>query len=331
MADIQYGFGRLIAEDKRDWPVGKLTAMIERGEAMPVAWNFPIPPLNQALTQHCVGFAWAGFKACAQARSPGDITVTDAEGHRIYYECKRLEQNPQGEDGAYLRSGAKIMQAEGVIDDYAWADFYEAEDWTQKYGPVVMGTWWYSSMKRPTPSGVITVSGGIGGGHAWLRHADKQAPADNGGINSWGTWGANGRFYLSDLDLYRLHEERGEAICAVKRVKVEPHWPDLPEMNDDDLLSQHFVFVRGVMKGYPDGLFWPGIPVSVHQVGTVAVRLGIRKTNRWNHADDYTLTAKRGWIHQELPMLRMDDLERPLDDVTRFAFMLMCGRYLRGA
>jgi hypothetical protein len=71
---------------------------------------------------------------------------------------------------------------------------------------------------------VVTVSGPVAGGHAWLWTMDQQTYAHNGGVNSWNGWGMNGRFYISDPDLYRLHNEGGEACMAVKFVKpIKPN------------------------------------------------------------------------------------------------------------
>jgi hypothetical protein len=167
----------------------------------------------------CVGFAWAAFKACAQKDAPKDPAITNAEGHRIYKECKKLEGDPTGEEGAFLRSGAKVLKAEGLIDAYAFGTFEETEHWCQTYGPVVMGTNWYHGMRYPDSKGIVTLSGAVDGGHAWLRTGDKQGPADNQGHNSWNGWGDKGKFYISNEDLYRLMDEGGEGIMAVRLIK----------------------------------------------------------------------------------------------------------------
>jgi len=216
---MQYGLGRIPSpKDPRDWPVKRLTAMIEAGEALPVAWDCPVV-LNQGSTMRCVGFAWAAFKACAQKDAPKDPAITNAEGHRIYKECKKLEGDPTGEEGAFLRSGAKVLKAEGLIDAYAFGTFEETEHWCQTYGPVVMGTNWYHGMRYPDSKGIVTLSGAVDGGHAWLRTGDKQGPADNQGHNSWNGWGDKGKFYISNEDLYRLMDEGGEGIMAVRLIK----------------------------------------------------------------------------------------------------------------
>ena len=43
--------------------------------------------------------------------NPIDDNWVDADGHKIYYECKVIEGDPGGEDGAYTRDGAKAMLA----------------------------------------------------------------------------------------------------------------------------------------------------------------------------------------------------------------------------
>jgi hypothetical protein len=214
-----YGLGRLPSPpDERDWQVGQLLTMIKAGEAVPVQWNCPVL-LHQGNTGHCVGFAGAGWKATKQASMREDPSIANAEGHRLYYEAKKIDgSGPEHlEDGTYLRALAKVLKAENVISAYAFGTFEEVNNWVQQYGPVILGTVWYTGMFTPDSKGIVHLTGKAEGGHAYLMRGDKQSPADNLCRNSWGEWGIGGDFYLTDADLYQLLDAGGEALMAVRK------------------------------------------------------------------------------------------------------------------
>jgi len=266
------------------------------------------------------------------------VTVDNNVGHELYYaaqaEAGVLPNDPSYEKGTYLRALFQALKKRGIIDTYAFARTYDdSQVWIQKYGSVLWGTNWYEGMYKPSSSGLIRASGKVKGGHAYLQVADAQNPVDNGIHNSWGRWGLapeSIQAYISDPDLWRLYSESGEAGMAVKMLKPVPHWPDLPTMNEDDLLSQDAVFLKGIMKGYPDGSFRPGDWVTTHQVGTVMERLGVIKSNPWNQLSDYVRPALRGWTREQLPMLVFNELDRDMENLNRYQLMLVTGRYLRG-
>lgn len=342
-----YGFGwQPRPPDSRDWSALKLAAMIERGAAVPIAWDCPVT-LSQAGTQHCVGFAGAAFWAAAQYNAPGNADVTDVDGHALYYDAQAQAgvkpEDPTYEQGSHLRALMKALKARGIIDAYAFAStFEESQDWLQRYGAVVWGTYWYENMMRPNSAGLVQVSGAVRGGHAWLQVADKQNPADNGIHNSWGDWGLapkSVQAYITDADLYRLYDAQGEAAMAVKLTGPVPHWPDLPDMDADDLQSQHEAWSRGVFKGFADGTFRPGPKdgqpdadpygkVTRHQLGAVGERLGLF-VSPWNKRSDWTTYATRGLAHEWLPALKFNE-DRWEEPLNRYQLLLLCGRYLRG-
>lgn len=329
----EHGLGRKPSPyDARDWPVKKLAAMVDQGEAVPVAWESPTV-LNQNGYRRCVGYCGAGFKGCAQAAAGADATITDAEGDRLYRLCKILEGDPEGEDGAYMRSIAQVLKSEGVINAYAFADYGEAAEWVQHRGPVMLGINWYrAGMDRPDAEGNIRVSGYVDGGHAILWRGDEQRPNTALLRNSWGAqWGVGGDCTISDADLQRLlGPENGEAICAVRLTGEipPPRWPDLPPMDLDDLLSQDATWRSGVMQGYTDGIFRPYAYVTLRQVGTVAWRIGAAEKNIYSADLDYVTFATRGMVHATLPMLTFKE-ERWDEPLTRYQLLLLVGRYLR--
>jgi hypothetical protein len=318
---MDYGLGRIPSPpDERDWPVKRLTAMIDAGVALPVAWDCPVL-LNQGSTNHCVGFAWAAFKAAAQADADADPTVTDEEGHRIYREAKKLEGDPLGEQGAYLRSGAKVLKAEGTIDAYAFGTFEDTENWCQKYGPVAMGTNWYHSMRTPDAKGVVTLSGAVDGGHAWLRTGDKQGPADNQGHNSWNGWGVSGKFYLSNPDLFRLMDEGGEGIMAVRLTKPRKFWFDWTAEYE----QQAIIWDSKVMLGYSPTEFRPEVPMTLRQVALVASRVKLSAPKSW--LKGWATEAKRGQVRDTFPAFTWNGSDWE-SSITRRHMGLLMARYI---
>ncbi len=326
---MEYGLGRKPSPpDARDWSASKLLAMVERGEAVPVLWASP-KVLYQDGKQHCVGYCGEGFKGCANGSAGEDSTISNEDADRLYYECKKLEGDPTGEDGACMRSIAKVLKTEGVIDAYAFGDFNSAAQWLQVHGPVMLGIDWYSGMNHPDTDGTIHVTGNVVGGHAIIWRGDLQLVGDNRFRNSWDVnWGDGGDCFISDDDL-RLLVDRGEAIMAVRLVEAQPMWMDLPPMDADDVLSQFEAWKQGVMTGFTMYEFRPSIPVTQHQVGSVMVRIGMKVKNPWNGPLDWTEPATRGWVHDNLPKLRFDEA-RWDEPCTRFQLLLLVGRYLRG-
>ena len=57
-------------------------------------------------------------------------------------------------------------------------------------GPVVVGTYWYSSMFYPDRNGLIKINGGIAGGHAYVINGVDKTKKLFRIKNSWGqSWG----------------------------------------------------------------------------------------------------------------------------------------------
>jgi hypothetical protein len=321
----QYGLGRKPSPvDSRDWSAEKLMGMVERGEAVPVAWECPVN-LNQSQTNHCCGFAAAGYKAAAQAGAPADPSITNDEGHRLYYLMKDTvdQDGPANrEEGSYIRSVAKVLRAEGIIDGYAFGGFDVANSWVQKYSPVILGINWYRSMFSPDSRGVITVSGDIAGGHAILWRGDEQAPANNMLHNSWGaSWGKNGCAYISDSDLKRLISEHGEACMAVKFVSRKP-WSDWP---DEQLEAAKFIKDSGVMQGFPDGSFHPYDKLTYRHVALIANRVGLTAPREW--LETYA-PCTRAVVRDTFPGFTWLE-ERWDEQITRYQLALLLYRYLK--
>jgi C1A family cysteine protease len=139
-------------------------------------------------------------------------------GH-VYREAQKVDEWP-GEDysGTSVRAGAKVLQALGFIASYHWA--YDVETVVQavlERGPVVVGTSWYRDMFLPDASGLVTPSGPLVGGHAYVLNGTNRKTGLFRAKNSWGrSWGKGGAFWLSYETLERLLHESGEACIALE-------------------------------------------------------------------------------------------------------------------
>lgn len=282
----EHGMGRNPSPyDARNWPVSRLRALIDEGIAVPMSWSDPVL-LNQGQTNHCVGYAGAGFLATAQAAAPENPSVTNADGERIYYACKVRDTQPRQENGTSIWQLAHELKGEGIIDAYAFGGFSESKEWVQDHGPVVIGTNWYTGMDHSDTAGMIHRSGTVRGGHATLWRATDSIAVDTETLrNSWGTWGfrGSGDAGISATDLAQLIDnENGDAMCAVKFVQPPPPpppepvlpWPDFPLEYAADGFK---VKESGLFLGYDDGLFRPSEPMASWQLATVFGRLCARQ------------------------------------------------------
>lgn len=285
----EFGFGWVPSPlDCRDWPVSLLRNMVDSGNAEPVAWNVP-NILHQGTTPRCVGYSLATLCSAQSTDTDVDPTVTNELGDRIYLKAKEMNGDTDMSQGTYLRSGAQAAKDMGLISAYAMANYADAEDWCTRYGPVVIGVPWYRQMSYPDDNGVIhAFQGDHVGGHAicWAMN-NQPAPENNGLPNTWGhDWGKDGWCYMSDADLAVLLMSYGEAVLAVKNIKVP--WSD---WGNDERLAAVYVHAAGLMAGYPDGTFKPYQNLTYRQVHTVATRAGLNVPKAWHDMWGYCTRA----------------------------------------
>ena len=130
-------------------------------------WDASGFQLDQGDTGHCVGFGWAGWSDA----EPIENVYVNQDGHAIYYECKTIEGDPTGEDGAYPRDGAKAMKNRGRLTTYASATtMNDVLAWLRQYGPLVVGTDWTYDMFDPDANGYVKPTGSYAGGHCYLLY-----------------------------------------------------------------------------------------------------------------------------------------------------------------
>lgn len=165
---------------------------------------------DQGETSECVGYSWhALLRAHPRLQREPDP-------HTIFLEARKVDEW-DGEDylGTSVRAAAKVLQAQGKIVAYSWADRLEIVlNHLAFVGPVVLGTDWHEQMFRPGPTGLVELGGPVVGGHAYvvLGYDDRTRLLIC--QNSWGKdYGVRGRFLLRYEDADRLIQAQGEA-CA---------------------------------------------------------------------------------------------------------------------
>lgn len=174
-------------------------------------------PLDQGAEGACVGFACAGELAA----TPIKHTVDNATGQRIYKAAQWVDRS-EGRyypEGATVLAGMKACKKGELFGKYVWCfGVDDTIDWIVRRGPVVLGINWYYDMYDPASNGLITIGGGVAGGHAIMANGYWPGHPDFGDVvvltNSWGKgWGVNGRGFLRVADLRRLLSEDGEAVA----------------------------------------------------------------------------------------------------------------------
>lgn len=170
--------------------------------------------LDQGETGHCVGFGSAQWGNT----DPVNDNYNNDDGHKLYYECKIIDGEPNQENGSEVRSGMKALQNRGRLSTYASATtLEEIKTWVQTKGSVVIGSDWMNDMFDPDSKGYIKPTGGYAGGHCYLLVGDLISEGAFEFQNSWGdSWGLNGRFKMKYADFQTLLDNQGEAWVAIE-------------------------------------------------------------------------------------------------------------------
>jgi hypothetical protein len=109
-----------------------------------------------------------------------------------------------------------VLKTRGLIEGYYWARTVDQVAQTLlELGPVVVGTYWYTSMFKTTKDGLLTISGDIVGGHAYELNGVNTVSRLFRLKQSWGKgFGVNGRAWIKFDDFAKLLSDDGEACIA---------------------------------------------------------------------------------------------------------------------
>lgn len=238
--------GRLIEFDERsrDYPVA---AVLERrgldtsDSARIRSYRWRVQDwYDQRSEGACVLFA-EGHAAAARPREQRGFTFDQLIGY--YHRAQDIDEwastHQGGEGGTSVLAGAKVMTAEGHYVGYDWVlgrdEGLRIALVTLAYlRPLVMGTWWKSSMWDTDGDGKLDVTGHNVGGHAWLTYGlvardARGKPAHRIGDldldrsrvwdrNSWGRgWGRDGDFWLTVREWNDLRLDQGDCMAPRER------------------------------------------------------------------------------------------------------------------
>jgi len=217
--------GRLYAPDDRDrlYPMSTVlpSTTLRRKTWWQEGWWG-----DQGADPHCVAFALAHW--LADGPRPVSIFARSRPGvntRELYCAAQKLDPWPgdcddHQYDGTSVRAGVQALQAWGHVREYRWC--YSADEVARTVlttGPVIMGTLWYEGMSRPNAAGVMTRTGDVQGGHAYVVNGVN---LDDGLFrikNSWGrAWGQRGHAFIRLADLDALIVSYGDACVPIQQL-----------------------------------------------------------------------------------------------------------------
>lgn len=173
---------------------------------------------DQKQTPQCVAYAWCHWLEDGPVTQPGTLAkIAPAE---LYHDAQLVDEWPgENYEGTSVRAGAKILKSKGLISSYNWAwDITTAIEALLNYGPIVVGTNWYSGMFTPI-NDFIKPTGVLAGGHAYVINGVNLKRGVLRIKNSWGKdWGEDGRVWMQIEDFEKLLNEDGE-VCLATEIK----------------------------------------------------------------------------------------------------------------
>lgn len=219
-----YRLGRHLWHDprNRNFPVQAFLRPEIRSRPQPW-WRRGV--YNQGSEGSCTAQAVAGvhstspFRMEAPQREAMPSYDEFQERSELYREAQKHDPWPgENYSGSSTDAPFKVLRLRGHIKEWRWCfGLQDVLNTLDDWGPVAIGTNWYHDMFRPDRYGMVGLTGGLAGGHAyellWNDVRDQLVRA----INSWGRgWGQEGRFWLTYNQLGRLLGENGEAVTIVR-------------------------------------------------------------------------------------------------------------------
>jgi hypothetical protein len=280
-------------------------------------------------------------------------TIPDLSEQFLYDEAKKIDGIPN-EEGTYLRAILGVLKnigiceenympyqgmyppdgnpKEGYLENAAkykisgYASVGSTKEALQQalytVGPVVAGILVYDNFAYGMSTDGIAQfpSGKLIGGHAILLVGYNKL-----GLlvkNSWSTqWGNKGYCVIPWAVWEKIN--MNEAWTIVDMVQLKKAWSDWLE---SDYEAGWLVKNSGIFKGFPDGTLHSYENVTQHQAIAVAKRLGFIIPQETQ--ESWTTYATRGWINNHWPQYTFLE-ERWAENITRFQFAVIVGRYLK--
>lgn len=208
--------------DPRDEP---LTPHVERLAVPRITgqqtWDNPLR-LDQGREGACVGFGWTGFLNA----KPMVHRLHSSWATNLYHQITENDEWAgdwrTGQEGTSVRSGAKMVQQKGYINNFAFTEtVQEMVTWLLNVGPIVVGVAWYSQMDNPSAQNGwrCEASGYVRGGHCVVVNkvvwGVTGEPNRMGFDNSWGLqWGFQGGAWLYEPDCNHLFVDDPDGVAC---------------------------------------------------------------------------------------------------------------------
>lgn len=224
MTELENKLGRIFIPDERDNKFLLKSMLPSKTPGITYKYWWPQGWWgDQGQTPHCVAYSWTHWlnegpttqRSSFHGKAAIDTTY-------LYNEAQLVDEWP-GEDyaGTSVRAGAKILKRDGFISSYNWAfDIDTIVNTLLTAGPMVVGTTWHYDMFFPNEKGIISATGQVMGGHAYLLDGVNTKTKLLRIKNSWGRdWGKRGFAYISFDDMAKLIADYGEACLATEIIK----------------------------------------------------------------------------------------------------------------
>ena len=113
---------------------------------------------------------------------------------------------------------ARYLTGAGQWTSYVWTrTLDDMIRWVLGKGPVCIGTNWHANMMQPDLRGVVTLGGGIVGGHCVTIYGYDQVSGYFRFVNSWGSWGPQaGKAWIFCRDMERLLQGGAEVVAPME-------------------------------------------------------------------------------------------------------------------
>jgi len=225
---INYSFGRLYKPDIRDRRF-MMQPSVQKADQILYRYWYAGGVLDQGSTPACVGFSSYKFLEAAPVLN----TQMPFGPYDLYKAAQEFDEWP-GEDyeGTSVRGAFKFLQSKGYVKEYRWAfNLYLILSQVLTVGPVVFGSNWFENMLEPDKDGLITPSGEIVGGHAYLlvgahrgryfKRASKKLGVFRV-LNSWGEgWGQRGRAWIQFKHVRELLKSGNAEACVAHEIDLD--------------------------------------------------------------------------------------------------------------
>lgn len=255
-SDYGGGLGRHIDHDPRSrlYRAGRLDLGAEPLHS--IRHDRHVPILDQGDTSSCTGHADVGAVATdpLSGAAPASFRGDEQDALDVYSDAEKIDGGvglPAQDAGSTGLSVAKASRARGWSG--GWLNAFSVLDVYALLlsGPVLLGTYWWTGMDKPSDDGTVQRAGSIRGGHeVVLREFD--AEHDRWWFdNSWSpAWGVKGRFCMSTATLTVLLGDDGDALQILPATAAPPvPGKETPNAADRELAAALADWVRGNHRG----------------------------------------------------------------------------------